>query len=111
MASPLATEKILRCTLQALQRGGFLTSGSDVAAIEATPNNATDSDISTIVGSLSYGSVPGFAGDYTSDGDLNLLYDTDSSSTAFAPEYLKIQYQTTTSSTDPLSSPRQTPSI
>lgn len=77
MASPLATEKIVRAALQALQRGGFLSSSADVAALESVPNNASDADISAILDTISFGGVPAATSVIRSDEDVDVFIDAD----------------------------------
>jgi len=75
MASPLATEKVLRGVLQSLQRGGVISSGSDVSKLEQIPNNATDQDISDILDTITFGGVSAATDVIRGDGDVNVFVD------------------------------------
>ncbi|KKN52889.1 hypothetical protein LCGC14_0607950 [marine sediment metagenome] len=75
MASPLATEKVLRGILQSLQRAGVISSGSDVAKLESIPNNATDADISAILDTVVFGGVAASTDVVRSDEDVNIFID------------------------------------
>lgn len=86
MAAPLATEKVLRAALQALQRGGLISSGSDVAALEGVPNNATDSDISTILDGMTFGGVSAATDVIRGDGDVNVFIDANNSNLGFTDQ-------------------------
>jgi hypothetical protein len=80
MASPLATEKVLRGILRSLVKGNLLSTVSDAEAIEAIPNNASEADILTIINGLSYGavSITGVSTpDLLSNGELTAWTDVD----------------------------------
>jgi len=91
MASPLATEKVLRGTLQALQRGGVISSGSDVSKLESIPNNASDAAISAILDTIVFGGVAVATSVIRSDEDVNVFIDADDNDTPLtAPRYFRV---------------------
>lgn len=77
MAAPLATEKVLRAVLQSLQRGGVISSGSDVSKLEQVPNNATDQDISDILDTITFGGVSTATDVVRGEEDVNVFIDSD----------------------------------
>ena len=91
MASPLATEKVVRGALQALQRGGVISSGSDVAKLESIPNNASDADISAILDTMVFGGVSAATSVIRGDEDVNVFIDADNNDTPLvAPRYFRV---------------------
>lgn len=93
MAAPLATEKVLRGILQSFVRGGIVASDSDVAILEAIPNNATDADISDILDTVTYGSgaTGGTATNLLSDTDVEVFVDVDdNNASGNSPNHFRI---------------------
>ena len=91
MAAPLATEKVIRGALQALQRAGVISSSSDVAKLESIPNNASDADISTILDTIVFGGVPTASSVVRSDEDVDIFIDADDDDTPLiTPRYFRI---------------------
>ncbi len=86
MAAPLATEKVLRATLQALQRGGLILSGSDVAALEGVPNNASNADISTILDGMTFGGAGAVTDIVRGDGDVNVFIDANNNNFGYTDQ-------------------------
>lgn len=102
MAAPLATEKVLRGTLQALQRGGLVSSGSDVSKLEQIPNNATDQDISDILDTIVFGGISAATDVIRGDEDVNVFVDADDNDSTLTRRYFRIsQDQSDPPVTDP----------
>lgn len=81
MASPLATEKIVRAILRSLVHGGFYASALGEETLSALPVNASDADIDTAVNSFTYNTaaITGVSvTDLISNTDLTLWTDADS---------------------------------
>ncbi len=72
MATPLASEKIVRAILKTLVHCGTLASAADIALLEAIPVNATDAQIDGVVALLTHAVTP-ITGVSTAD----LISDTD----------------------------------
>lgn len=90
MSIPLAQEKVLRGTLQALQRGGLISSGADVAKLENIPNNASDADISAILDTIVFGGVASATDTVRGDEDVNIFVDADNNDGPITPRYFRV---------------------
>jgi hypothetical protein len=77
MASPLATEKIVRAILKTLVKGGYL---ANYSTLETIPVNASDAAIDNVVNLLIFGAIP-ITGvstpDIISDTDVTAWCDAD----------------------------------
>lgn len=106
MTVPIVLEKVLRASLQCFQRGGIIPSGADISKIEQIPNNASNSDISDVLDSISFVTVGGGGGvagnSLAAPGDVNVFVDSNNNdSPMIQPRYFRVaQDQATAPVTD-----------
>lgn len=97
MASPLATEKVLRGALLSFQRSGLIPASADIVKLEQIPNDATDADISAILDTITFSSAPTVATTIRSETDVDVFIDSDGDAPLLTPNHFRVS----TDQTDP----------